>query len=118
MTKIKTEVDDVAVPTVAVVAETTPTEVVQAEQQPKVIFSKSMAGFLLMRNGVLFKVDRDKKDAKRSTFIYRHDERLNESLALYSKVEPIIKALKYGDDALLDKLLAIVQDNKNEQTEV
>lgn len=97
--------------------ETVTSDVVQTEQ-PKVIFSKAMAGFLLMRNGILFKVDRDKKDPKRSTFIYKHDERLNESLALYAKVEPIIKALKYGDDSLIDKLLAVVQSEQNGQPKV
>jgi len=110
--KNMTNDDTVVVDATAVGTET------NAGEQPKVIFSKAMAGFLLLKNCVLYKVDRDKKDPKRSTFIFKHDDRLNDSLALYGKVDAIIKALKYGDDALIEKLLAVVQDNTNGETRV
>jgi hypothetical protein len=82
----------------------------EVSRKPKVIFSKTMAGFLLMKNNTLYKVDRDKKDPKRSTFIYGQDERLDDSLAMYDVVEPIIKAVKYGDEVLIQELLKVVKD--------
>lgn len=84
-------------------------------EEPKVVFSKTMAGFLLMFNGILFKVDRDKKDPKRSTFIFKHDERLDDSLASYHRISPILKAIKYGDDVLIDKILKVIKDEENDK---
>ena len=84
-------------------------------EQPKVVFSKTLCGFLLMMNDVLFKVDRDKKDPKRSTFIFRHDERLDDHLAFYDVVKPIFKAIKYGDMTLINKLLDVIRDDEHEK---